>query len=185
MRIALSYSARLGNNRIHDKTEVDEMLHIDHRDNVLRAFILFVQTAREVLKYADSHFYETVGLSVVKYVALQALAANGGTMTATELAEWTNTERHNVTTLVNRMKRDGFVIAERRDTDKRFVDVRLTDKGRVALDGARQPAWDIVSQVMASIGDADAALLERLLTVLRQNTSGGLKRITSQAERAV
>jgi DNA-binding MarR family transcriptional regulator len=157
------------------------MLNIDHRDNVLRVFILFVQTARAVLKYADSHFYERARLSTVKFVVLQALAANGGTMNATQIADWTNTERHNITTLLERMKRDGLVTVERKERDKRFLSIRVTDKGRAVLREARPAAWEIVNQVMASIGDGDAASLEKVLRVLRQNTHRGLERLASSS----
>ena len=106
------------------------MIDVGHKDSILRTFILFVQTAQAVLKYADALLYKEAGLSVVKLIALKALDTNGGTMTPSGIAEWTHTERHNVTTLVNRMSRDGLITAERNNVNKRLVNVVLTDEGR-------------------------------------------------------
>jgi DNA-binding MarR family transcriptional regulator len=78
-------------------------------------------------------------------------------------------EQHNMTTLVERLKRDGLVTAERDNRDKRFVNVTLTDKGREVVSQATPVARDIVNQVMSSICEGDAALTEKLLRVLRQN----------------
>lgn len=53
-------------------------IDVDHEDTVLRTFILFVQTARAVLKYADTDLYRKARLSIIKLIALRALASNNG-----------------------------------------------------------------------------------------------------------
>ena len=158
------------------------MIDVDHHDIILRTFILFVQTAHTVLKYADAHFYRKARLSVIKFIALQALAINGGTMTLSQIAEWTNRERHNITTLVERLKRDGLVTAERDNRDKRFVNVMLTDKGREVVSQATPVARDILNQVMLSVSGGDAVLLEKPLAVLRQNAHYGLEHATKHSQ---
>ena len=158
------------------------MIDVDHKDTVLRTFILFVQTARAVLKYADTHFYREARLSVIKFIVLQALATNGGSMTPSKIAEWTHTERHNVTTLVDRLKQDGLVRAKRHNRDKRSVSIILTDKGREVLSQAMPVAREIVHQVMVSIGEGDSALLEEPLRVLRQNAYDGLENVNKHSQ---
>lgn len=145
------------------------MRNVDHEDTILRTFILFVQTAQAVLKDINAHLYRKTRLSIIKLVALRVLAFNNGVMTPSELAEWTQTERHNITTLVDRMRRDGLVTTERSSSDKRLIDVTLTDKGREVLSQAMPVAREIVDHLMSSLTEADAALLENSLKVLRQN----------------
>ena len=53
--------------------EEHRLIDIDHPDTVLRTFILFVQTADAVRKYADSLLYHKAGLSVIKFMILQIL----------------------------------------------------------------------------------------------------------------
>ena len=145
------------------------MIEISHEDPILRAFMLFVQTSRAVAKYCDSRFFKASHLSTVKYIALKALATSGGTLTHSNLAIWTDTKRHNITTLVERMKREGLVTTERNEEDKRFMKVCLTDKGRDLFGQANIVARGIVNEVMSGIGKREAAQLERLLGVLREN----------------
>jgi len=151
------------------------LIDIDHADPVLKAFILFVQTADVALKYANAHFYKKAGLSVIKFIVLRILASNGRTLRPSEIAQWTLRERHNITTLVERLERDGLVSTKRNDRDRRFVNVTLTDKGRRVLTQATPVAREIVNQVMLSIAESDAALLEKRLRVLRQNACDGMQ----------
>lgn len=157
------------------------MIDVEHRDAVLRTFILFVQTAYAVLKYGDAYFYRKARLSVTKFIVLQALGIND-TMTLSEIAEWTHRERHNITTLVERLKRDRLVTARRGSRDKRFVNVMLTDKGREVVSKAIPVARDIVDQVMLSISEGDAVLLEKLLRVLRQNAHDSLEHLAKRSQ---
>ena len=151
------------------------MKDVDHEDRILKTFILFVQTADVTIKYANAHFYRKEGLSVTKYMVLQILAFNGGTMKPSEIADWTSKERHNITTLVERLKQEGLVRTERSNRDKRFINVALTAKGRKVLKQITPVASEIVNQVMSSIAEGDVALLEKQLRVLRQNAHHGFE----------
>ena len=162
---------------------VDRMpIDVDHEDAVLRTFILFVQTGQAVLKYADAHLYRKTRLSIIKLIVLRALASNNGVMIPSEIAEWTQTERHNVTALVGRMRQDGLVTAERNSSDKRLVNITLTDEGREALNRAMPVAREIVDQVMLSIDEGNAALLEKYLRTLRQNAYDGLGNVAKHSQ---
>lgn len=149
---------------------MSRIIEITHEDAVLRTFMLFIQTARAVDKYSDSRFFQALHLSTVKYITLKALALSGGTLTHSDLAAWTGTERHNITALVERMKKEGLVTTERSDDDKRFIKVRLTEKGRDLVGQANPVGRGVMNEVMSGIGKRDAAQLERLLRVLRKNT---------------
>ncbi len=158
------------------------MIDVEHEDDVLRTFILFVQTAQAVLKYADAHLYRKARLSTIKLIVLRVLASNNGVMTPSEVAEWTQTERHNITALVDRMRRDGLVTTERNSSDKRLVNVTLTDKGWQVLEQTAPVAREIVNQVMLSISEGDAIPLEKSLRVLRQNAHYGLEHVAKRAQ---
>ncbi len=162
--------------------KVYRLKDVDHEDRILRTFILFVQASDVTIKYANTHFYRKEGLSVIKVIVLRVLAANGGTMAPSEIAEWTFRERHNITTLIERLKRDGLVRTERNNRDKRFVSVSLTAKGRKVLKQAMPVAREIVDQVMSSISEDDAISLEKSLGVLRQNAHDGLENLAKCAQ---
>ncbi len=141
-----------------------------HEDPVVQTFMVFIQSAREVFKYSDSRFFQGLRLSTVKYIVLKALAKSGGTLTNSDLAIWTGTERHNITTLVKRMKAEGLITTGHSEKDKRFVQVQLTGKGRDLLVQANVVAYDLIKRVMSGINKQQAAQLERLLNILKDNT---------------
>ena len=163
-------------NRIH------KLIDVGHDDIILRTFILFVQTADTVLKYADTYFYRKSHLSVIKFMALRILAANGGTMTPSEIAEWTFRERNNITTLINRLEQDGLVRAERNKRDKRFINVTLTTKGLKLLKQTIPVATEIINKVMLSVSEGDAITLEKSLRVLRKNAHDSLEHLAKHVK---
>jgi MarR family transcriptional repressor of emrRAB len=154
--------------------KVKPFIEVDLDDPVLNAYMLFVQTADAVDKYADASFYQKARLSAAKYVVLQVLAANEGSMTPSQIAHWTLRERHNITTLVARMQKDRLVRTERNAGDKRFVNVTLTDEGRKSLARAAPVAREIVTQVMASVGERSITHLIKSMNILRRNAHEGL-----------
>jgi len=149
------------------------MIEIQHSNTTIRTFILFMQTTYSVLKYADAYFYRKCRLSIIKFIALMVLSTNG-TMTPSELAIWTNTERHNITTLIKRLKKLGMVNVKRNQRDKRYLNITLTDEGKRTLNEAIPVAREILDQVMLSLDDDDALRLEESLKYLRQNAVDGL-----------
>ncbi len=161
---------------------VDRLIDVGHEDRVLRTFVLFVQAADTIMKYANTHLYRKERLSVIKVIVLRVLAANGGAMTPSDIAEWTFRERHNITTLIDRMKRDGLVRVERNIKDKRFVNVSLTAKGWKVLKQILPAANEIVNRVMLSTSEGDAVPLENSLRVLRQNAHDGLEHLAKCAQ---
>jgi DNA-binding MarR family transcriptional regulator len=154
-----------------------KLIEIDHEDIDSKVFILFVQTADAVQKYADSYFYRKSGLSTIKFIVLQILDVNGGTMTPSEIASWTFRERHNITTLVARMKKEGLVTTIRSSNDKRSINVNITQKGRKVLNQAVPVARDIVRRMMSTIIESDVTSLQKILAVLRRNAYDELVQI--------
>ena len=73
-------------------------------------------------------------------------------------------------------------IAESNGSDKRFVNITLTDKGYEVLMQAMPVAREIVNSVMSLITERDAALVEKRLRVLRQNAHDGLEHVTKRSQ---
>ena len=103
-------------------------------------------------------------------------------MRPSEVAEWIFRERHDITTLVERLKQDGLVRVERNNRDKRSVSVSLTAKGRKVLKQAMPVARKIVNRVMLLISEGDTVPLEKSLRVLRENAHYGLEDFAKYAQ---
>ena len=153
------------------------MVNIYKEDVIVRTFMLFFQAARAVSKYADAYLYRKGHISLIQFIALKALSHNDGTMTPTMLAKWTQTERHNITTLVQRMKSDELITSEHDSNDRRVINITITKKGQEVLEQARPVAEEIVSQMMTSITESDAAQFENVLHIVKQNAESRLDNI--------
>jgi len=151
---------------------------IPHRETIGRTLMLLTQTARLISKYIDAYFYKKAGLSFTKFLVLKTFASQNRVMTPTQIARWTQTELHNVTTLVARLKKEDLVSTGRSDIDKRNINVYLTDKGRMVLNRAMPVARELIDRIMSSITETDAIKLGQMVEVLRDNTYSGLERIT-------
>ena len=145
------------------------IVEINHDDVIGRAFMLFIQTARAMSKETDSLFNKTSNLSTVKYIVLKALSLSGGTLTPTDLANWTGTGLTNITALVTRMQKEGLITYKRSDKDKRVVNITLTEKGRDLLRQANQVAQDIIEQLMKGVNKLKAAQLEKIMLLIQKN----------------
>ena len=122
------------------------------------SFVLFIQTAFAVIKYANSRFYKELGSSSVKVIVLQTLVGNGGTMTPSEIANWTLRERHDITTLISRMERDGLITTAPNTNDRRSILVTVTEKGRDVLKKSEPVSWGIVDRIMETISEEDISV---------------------------
>ena len=80
------------------------------------------------------------------------------------------------------MGQDGLVTAERNNVNKKLVNIILTDKGREVLKQAMPIARKVVNQVMSSIAEGDAVLLEKSLGVLRRNAHYGLDELADRLQ---
>ena len=146
-----------------------KMIEVTNKDPVVRTFMLFMQIAQAAYKYSDRHFYYSDRMTTATFVALEALVRSGGTMTHSELAERTNTVKHNITTLVDRMKRDGLVTSEYSSEDRRIANVQITKKGQRAFDRAIHASREIMETTMCGVGDGEAAKLENLLKIMKRD----------------
>ncbi|HEY95319.1 MAG TPA: MarR family transcriptional regulator [Dehalococcoidia bacterium] len=159
------------------------MINIEVGNPVFNAYHLFMQTADAVQKYADSTFYRRSGLSVSKFGVLQILAIREGSMTPSEIARWILRERHNVTTLVSRMKKEGYVRVEPSATDRRSINIILTEKGYEKLEQAQPVARDIANQVMASMSERSLNSMTKTLNMVRKNAHNGLDELTNKSKK--
>lgn len=78
------------------------------------------------------------GLTVPQLLVMQAVAKEGTPSTST-LARHIVVSQATVTRIIDRLERAGFVRREKSSTDKRVVNVCLTDSGRAKLDSAPEP----------------------------------------------
>ena len=150
------------------------MINVDKGNLVSDTFSLFLEAAIIAQKYADSTFYRKAGISTPKYTVLQILANADNPVTPSEIAKKMIKERHDITTLIQRMKRDGLVDVSPSATDRRSVIITLTEKGREKYVQAGPVAEEIVGQVMEKIGKTKLTSISKSLNTVKKNAIDGM-----------
>jgi DNA-binding MarR family transcriptional regulator len=107
------------------------------------------------------------GLSLAKLNVLSTLATASEALTLGEVAARIHCVRSNVTQLVDRLEADGLVRREPDPVDRRSIRAVLTEAGR-RLQREGQAALDEAqATVLARVGGADRALVERILGLMQ------------------
>jgi DNA-binding MarR family transcriptional regulator len=142
----------------------------------VQALVQFTTTARAVLKFIDSYLYRKARLSLVKFIVLQALLFKDKAVSLTDLAIVTNTERHNITTLIERLRKDGLVTTRRSKVDRRVINVELTDKGAELVNKAFPISRDMAAQIITADNHAELDAFLKQLGLMCANASAGLNK---------
>jgi DNA-binding MarR family transcriptional regulator len=146
-----------------------KLVTLTHRNIYVKAFMHFNQVAEAVLKYMDYRFYREIRSSFIKYSVLRALVSNGGKLKHTDLAYWTNTKKHNITALVERMKAEDLVTTEWSTVDRRVNMVSITEKGREIYKKASPLARDMVDKMMHGMKEDQVVEFDKLLDIVQKN----------------
>lgn len=93
---------------------------------------------RRILRATESYsrdLAQSAGLTAVQFRALQLIAERGRS-TATEIAQRMIISQANVTSLVDKLVKKGFVTREKSQADRRQTNIIITDLGRATVDNA-------------------------------------------------
>jgi len=111
----------------------------------------------------------SVGLTAPQFRALQIVAAKDN-CTATEIAHRMRISQATVTALVDKLVRQGMVVRERSQTDRRQTNIVTTDRGRQAIANAPDPLQQRFVRKFSTMEDweqaALIAALERVAAML-------------------
>ncbi|WP_025724039.1 MarR family winged helix-turn-helix transcriptional regulator [Paenibacillus polymyxa] len=137
----------------------------------LNTLVLFVQTAHEVYNGVSSRLSE-YGLSVGNLKILVPLFLHERALTPSELAEYSGVTRSTVTSVIDKLERDGII---RRSTlsDRRMTAISLTDKGTQLITERIPVCIQLFSDLMNEFTQENHILFAMLLNKL----SSGLERI--------
>jgi DNA-binding MarR family transcriptional regulator len=127
--------------------------------------ILWVKLlAKKFNQLLDSRF-APIGLNDTKTRMLSALAHHSP-LTATDLLPWAEVEKASLTGLLQSLERDGLIVREPHPTDRRAVQLSITDKGR----DVQQKAFDAIGKanddLFAVFTEEERGEFERLCGLL-------------------
>lgn len=131
-------------------------------------------TASRLRKQAGE-FLRPFGLTDVQFNLMMLLRHQSGSMeglTQAKISDMMLVNRANITSLVDRMEKAGFVVRGSMPDDRRYNLVKLTDKGRQLLERIEPLYKTEVERIMAALVKADQKRLILMLEKIRGNISG-------------
>lgn len=111
--------------------------------------------------------FRPLDLTGATYSILKVLESAGRVgRSCGDISEQLIAEVPDMTRLLDRLERLGYVLRERSSIDRRMVKVTITDKGRAVLDGLREPVLACHKRQLSGLGEARLQQLEHLLTTV-------------------
>ena len=141
----------------------------DRQDDSINAFELLMQVANSVFQYSDNSLYRAGRLTSAKFIQLKLIDLFSGKITNAELAKLTNTKRSNITQVTSDLKKLKLVEVRRRQDDKRFIDIMITQEGKKLLAEALPIASKVVKNTMKGISQRQLKQLMRYLNIIKMN----------------
>jgi DNA-binding MarR family transcriptional regulator len=92
-------------------------------------FWRYVQFADTLIRYLEITMKQDSVVSRLQGSALYFLLLNGGASTPTQLANTMLRSKHSVTKIIDSLEKEGLVVRESIDRDRRVTSVRLTSAG--------------------------------------------------------
>jgi DNA-binding MarR family transcriptional regulator len=153
--------------------EVDMPVKFGFDTPILNTWLLIHQTFDMILRVEEKEFAK-IGLTPQYNGVLMALKYKKSRVTIKDIANWVDKNSNTISTLIDRMQRDGLVKREENPRDRREVYVVLTDKGKEMTDKADVLGWKIIHDVLAGVPENDLRQLNVQLEDIRCKAFGYL-----------
>lgn len=118
-----------------------------------------------LLKYADKKSKDNLGVSITQTGALFYLMKNDGCLFK-DLSQVLMQNKSAITTLVERMEKNGLIIKKKSETDGRASNIFLTDKGRAISKDAISLMADFNNDIHNKFSEDEVIVIHRFLDTL-------------------
>jgi DNA-binding MarR family transcriptional regulator len=130
--------------------------------------LLNIYYTTSCLKKRADEFFRRFGLTDVQFNLMILLHHQSGTkggLSQAHLSGMMLVNRANITSLIDRMEKAGFVVRTAEPEDRRYNVVKLTTRGRKLLAQVEPLYVKEVKKIMATLGEAEQ---KRLITMLEK-----------------
>ncbi len=123
-----------------------------------------------ILTKVTDKFLVKYGITESQYKILELLAsANKKGMTQVEISEKLLVNRSNITGLIDRLEKNGFVVRSSSQKDRRINIIKLKEKARKTLASLSEPYLNEVADIMKFINKDEIKTLSYLLNKIEKH----------------
>lgn len=133
-----------------------------------RLFYKLNVAQRLLLKYADRKSRRALGVSITQTGALFYLMKNDGCLFK-DLSEILMQNKSAITTLVERMEKNGLIIKKKSEIDGRASNIFLTDKGRDISKNALSLMADFNHGILDKFTKDEVVIIHRFLDTIMED----------------
>ncbi|WP_323037607.1 MarR family transcriptional regulator [Pararhodobacter sp.] len=134
----------------------------------LKSWIRLLRVTRQTESRLRERLRLEHGTTLPRFDVMAALWRFRDGLTMSELSRALLVSNGNATAIVDRLEREGLVLRVPMETDRRIVQVTLTEDGKQAFE---RMAADHENEVGKLLGNLDAQDLDQLRTILRKALS--------------
>jgi DNA-binding MarR family transcriptional regulator len=135
------------------------------------AFLSILRTASELSYTADKSLRE-FGITQPQYNVLRILRGAGAEgLCRNEISSRMVTATPDMSRLLDRMEKSGWITRKRSEGDKRQVSTFITESGKKALTTIDAPIGDQTNQMLKGVKSGDLKVLLDVLTEIRNHNS--------------
>ncbi|HEX3048497.1 MAG TPA: MarR family transcriptional regulator [Bacillota bacterium] len=87
-----------------------------------------------------------------------------GEIIMSNIADYINVSMSTANGIVERLVKNGYLIRERSDSDRRIVAVRLTDKGKKLIDDVKSTIFEYIKLIYDALDEKERTLLFKIFT---------------------
>ena len=133
----------------------------------MESYLNIVKTA-DVLQQVSGQALRNSGLSETQYNVLRILRGAGDDgLKCSEIGERMVTRDPDITRLLDRLEKQGWIERRRSTTDRRVVTTTITASGLALLNGLDAPIRELLDQMLGRLGPAKLQTLIELLEEAR------------------
>jgi DNA-binding MarR family transcriptional regulator len=138
-------------------------------------FWLYVQFADVLIRYLEITMKRDSIISRLQGTALYFLLLNGGELTPTQLAGLMLRSKHSVTKIIDSLEKEGLIIRDFTNKDRRVTSVKLTSTGLEHLKQRFSKGNERADKVMSILNATEQKTLVALTERMRQKMTAILE----------
>ena len=137
----------------------------------IRTWLRLLSCETAIEQRLRSLFRTNFSVTLPQFDVLSELERTGTQMTMSELSRELMVSNGNVTGVIDRLEKNGFVTRTRAEHDRRIQYIELTDKGRSEFDEMARSHERWLDDLLSELSLNDMASLQRLLLKTRNSVS--------------
>jgi DNA-binding MarR family transcriptional regulator len=151
--------------------EKDRLRDSSRSKESIRTWLRLLSCETVIEQRLRSLFRTNFSVTLPQFDVLSELERSGRKMTMSELSRELMVSNGNVTGVIDRLEKNGFVTRERADHDRRIQYIELTPRGRTEFDDMARHHENWLADLFAGLSLADMAELQQLLLKTRNAVS--------------